>query len=246
MCDPKVQKIFKAIEDRLLGTLFLLAGLPVMVIASILIKLTSPGPVLFIQKRKGLNGERIRVFKFRTMQDRRQRSKSRSRTGRPDPSRGGANGYARQVKTPVGRLLRATSIDELPQLFNVIKGDMSLVGPRPHPPRLDRQYMKTIEHLPLRNSIKPGITGLAQISGSRGPIRSADDMRRRVDYDLEYIRKWSPILDLKIIGLTLVKGFINRETDDAGGRKIIREAFSDCRVTSKSEGATLSEGSESN
>nr|MBA3938187.1 sugar transferase [Planctomycetota bacterium] len=113
--------------------------------------------------------------------------------------------------TPLGRLLRKTSLDELPQFLNVIRGDMSIVGPRPHAVRHNEQFAKTIAELMRRHYVKPGITGMAQINGARGETRTINDMRRRLHYDLYYIRNWSLWLDLKIIILTPFKGFINRQ-----------------------------------
>jgi putative colanic acid biosysnthesis UDP-glucose lipid carrier transferase len=200
MCGSLRQPSFKEFEDKILGTIFLLVGMPLMVVVAVLIKLTSPGPVLYVQKRQGVGGSRFRVYKFRTMRCR----------GRNARSNSGVNATARV--TWLGRFLRATSIDELPQLFNVIKGEMSLVGPRPHPLTLNRRYVDVVEQLRWRHCVKPGMTGLAQINGSRGPIRTTNDMRRRIQYDLEYIECWSPMLDLKIIGLTLLRGFLQRES----------------------------------
>ncbi|MBA3685926.1 MAG: sugar transferase, partial [Planctomycetes bacterium] len=113
--------------------------------------------------------------------------------------------------TPLGNFLRRTSLDELPQFLNVLKGDMSIVGPRPHPLKLNNSFAQGVRDLMRRHYVKPGITGLAQISGSRGETRTEDDMRRRVDLDLRYIREWSLWLDLKIVFLTVFKGFINRQ-----------------------------------
>ncbi len=113
--------------------------------------------------------------------------------------------------TPLGAFLRKSSLDELPQLLNVLRGDMSIVGPRPHAIRHNEQFTGDIADLMRRHYVKPGITGLAQISGARGETRTVVDMRKRVQYDLEYIRTWSLWLDLRIIAMTLVKGFINRQ-----------------------------------
>lgn len=199
MCGSLRQPSFKEFEDKILGTIFLLVGMPLMVVVAVLIKLTSPGPVLYVQKRQGVGGSRFRVYKFRTMRCRGRNARS-----------GAINATARI--TWLGRFLRTTSIDELPQLFNVIKGEMSLVGPRPHPLTLNRRYVDVVEGLRWRHCVKPGMTGLAQINGARGPIRTTNDMRRRIQYDLEYIECCSPMLDLKIIGLTLLSGFLQRES----------------------------------
>jgi lipopolysaccharide/colanic/teichoic acid biosynthesis glycosyltransferase len=175
----------KNLEDKVLGALFFLVSLPVIIFTAALVKLTSPGPAFFRQYRHGLHGKKILVYKLRTM-------------------------CAGRV-TPVGRVLRATSLDELPQLYNVLCGDMSLVGPRPHPVELNERYEREIKSFHLRHSVRPGMTGLAQISGARGPIRSRREMRRRVAYDLKYVAKWSIGLDLKIIARTISGGLINRE-----------------------------------
>jgi lipopolysaccharide/colanic/teichoic acid biosynthesis glycosyltransferase len=113
--------------------------------------------------------------------------------------------------TPLGRFLRRTSLDELPQFFNVLKGEMSIVGPRPHALKHNRQFASSIGELMRRHYVKPGITGLAQINGARGETRTIEDMRKRVTFDLEYIRTWSLWLDLKIIVLTVFRGFINNQ-----------------------------------
>jgi len=212
MCGYLRQSGFKEFEDKVLGAIFLLLGMPLMVVVAVLIKLTSPGPVLYVQKRHGFGGRRIRVYKFRTMRCRRRTARSGLATSSNGFHSNSASVNARARVTSLGRVLRATSIDELPQLFNVMKGEMSLVGPRPHPVKLNQRYMATVEELPVRHCVKPGMTGLAQINGARGPIRTTNDMRRRVQYDLEYIQCWSPMLDLKIIGITLLKGFLQRES----------------------------------
>jgi putative colanic acid biosynthesis UDP-glucose lipid carrier transferase len=112
---------------------------------------------------------------------------------------------------PLGRLLRRTSLDELPQFLNVLRGDMSIVGPRPHAVRHNQQFIIEISDLMRRHLVKPGITGLAQISGARGETRTVHDMRARIGFDLNYIRNWSLLLDLRIISLTIVHGFVNRQ-----------------------------------
>lgn len=192
----------KWVEDKIvaLGALLVL-GLPMLLIA-LAIKLTSPGPVLFVQERQGRWGRAIRVFKFRTM---RSDTVQEVTTGR---FRQASQGDARI--TPLGRFLRNTSLDELPQFLNVLRGDMSVVGPRPHVRALNRRFATDIGELMRRHYVKPGITGLAQISGARGETRTVDDMRRRVALDLEYLRRWSLWLDLTIIVRTFFAGWINR------------------------------------
>ncbi len=284
-------RALKWAEDKVLGALFLLLASPVMLAVAVLIKITSPGPVLFVQERHGLGGRVIRVFKFRSMRAARpgegpaspsaalepkrpdtedaslaavtrdgvdvgpvplaedgsdpgtpnpgtgiHRRRSRIevtgtvdpdtrrtvRTPAPAPPTRAATGDARPDDfkqatkgdpriTPLGAFLRKSSLDELPQLLNVLRGDMSIVGPRPHALRHNEQFTGDIADLMRRHYVKPGITGLAQISGARGETRTVVDMRKRVQYDLEYIRTWSLWLDMRIIAMTLVKGFINRQ-----------------------------------
>jgi putative colanic acid biosynthesis UDP-glucose lipid carrier transferase len=158
-----------------------------MAAIALAIKLTSPGRVLFKQDRYGLDGERIVVYKFRTMRVAENGANVVQAT-RNDPR-----------VTPVGRILRRTSLDELPQLINVLQGRMSLVGPRPHAVAHNEQYRKLISGYMVRHKVTPGITGLAQVSGCRGETSSLEDMERRVNYDLEYLRHWCWLLDLKII-----------------------------------------------
>lgn len=164
----------------------LVCGIPMMIIA-LLVKLTSKGPVLFKQSRYGLDGKAIKVWKFRSM----------SVCENGDTVSQAKKGDMRITK--VGGILRKTSLDELPQLFNVIEGTMSLVGPRPHANAHNEYYRKEIEGYMLRHKVKPGITGLAQVNGCRGETETIDKMERRVFFDHQYIREWSIWLDLKII-----------------------------------------------
>ncbi|MBK1885421.1 undecaprenyl-phosphate glucose phosphotransferase [Marinobacter sp. DY40_1A1] len=184
----------KSLMDRALALIGLLVLSPLMLCVAASIKLTSPGPVLFRQKRHGWNGHIIEVLKFRSM---RVHDDSHARQAKKDDPR----------VTPVGRFLRRSSIDELPQLFNVLKGDMSLVGPRPHAVAHNDYYSDKIIAYMARHRIKPGITGLAQISGCRGETETIDKMQKRVELDLDYINHWSLWLDIKILiktPLTLV------------------------------------------
>jgi Undecaprenyl-phosphate glucose phosphotransferase len=182
--------IVKRAEDVVLGTLLLAVMLPVMAVIALAIKLESRGPVLFRQRRRGLNLAVIDVLKFRTM--RVMEDGPRVEQAREDDPR----------VTPLGRFLRRTSLDELPQLFNVLKGDMSLVGPRPHALVHDDQWSAQVSAYAVRHQIKPGITGLAQVEGWRGQVMSTDDIAARVAQDVAYIRNWSLGLDLKIIART--------------------------------------------
>jgi putative colanic acid biosynthesis UDP-glucose lipid carrier transferase len=170
-----------------------------MLLIAIGIKLTSRGPVLFKQKRYGINGEELNVWKFRSMtvcengNDIKQATKNDVRI------------------TPFGNFLRKTSLDELPQFINVLQGCMSVVGPRPHAVAHNELYRKKIQGYMLRHKVKPGITGLAQINGCRGETDTIDKMEARIHHDLEYIKKWSLWLDLKIVFLTTFKGFVNNQ-----------------------------------
>jgi Undecaprenyl-phosphate glucose phosphotransferase len=183
--------VAKWTEDKLLGTSMLIFAGPLMMLIAILIKLDSRGPVFFVQKRFGFNNEVIRVLKFRTMQVDRSDPSGARRTVRNDPR-----------VTSLGRILRWLSFDELPQLINVVRGDMSLVGPRPHAVAMkagDRLYCEAVEHYMHRHRVKPGITGLAQVNGLRGEIDTLQKAHARVADDLYYIEHWSLWLDLKII-----------------------------------------------
>jgi Undecaprenyl-phosphate glucose phosphotransferase len=193
--------IAKWLEDRLIGTLCLILCAPLMALIALAIRLDSPGPVLFVQDRFGFNNKTIRVFKFRTMH-----------IDRADPS-----GAERTVRgdarvTRVGRILRNLSLDELPQLLNVLRGEMAMVGPRPHALGMkagERLYHESVAEYFQRHRVRPGITGWAQVNGLRGEIDSLEKARRRVAFDLHYIDHWSLGLDLKILLLTLLVLFRN-------------------------------------
>jgi polysaccharide biosynthesis protein PslA len=181
------------------GTVLLLLAAPVMAVAAVLIKLDSKGPVFFAQERFGFDNSAVNILKFRTMYTNRGDPTGGSRTTRDDPR-----------VTRVGRILRATSIDELPQLLNVLKGDMSLVGPRAHPLAMkveDKYYFDAIKEYPRRHRVKPGITGWAQIHGLRGEVERAESARQRLAFDLYYIENWSLWLDLKIMLRTVIAVF---------------------------------------
>jgi putative colanic acid biosynthesis UDP-glucose lipid carrier transferase len=185
----------KRIEDIVLSLLILiLISVPMLFIA-LGIKLTSTGPVLFKQARYGIDGEKIKVWKFRSM------------TVAEDGDNVVQATQGDSRITPFGGFLRRTSLDELPQFFNSLSGSMSIVGPRPHAVAHNEEYRKQIQGYMLRHKVKPGITGLAQINGFRGETDTLDKMAGRVSYDLRYIQTWSLSLDLKIIFLTIFKGF---------------------------------------
>lgn len=182
-----VDGLAKRTADLVFGSLILaILSLPMFVIAAA-IKLTSTGPVFFRQRRYGLDGREIQVWKFRSMKCCDNGASVRQATKDDDRV------------TKIGRLLRRTSLDELPQLFNVIEGSMSLVGPRPHATAHNEQYRSLIEGYMLRHKVKPGITGLAQVSGYRGETETLDKMERRVACDHQYIREWSLWMDVKIL-----------------------------------------------
>jgi putative colanic acid biosynthesis UDP-glucose lipid carrier transferase len=188
----------KRFEDLVIGSLIVaVCAIPMLLIA-IGVKLTSPGPVLFKQRRYGLNSKVVEVWKFRTMSVQENGDRVDQAT-RNDPR-----------VTPYGAFLRKTSLDELPQFFNVLSGGMSIVGPRPHAVAHNEQYRRLIHGYMLRHKVKPGITGWAQINGWRGETDTLEKMRRRLDYDLEYVRNWSLWLDIRIIGLTIVRGFVGK------------------------------------
>ena len=185
-----INAVLKRAEDIIFGTLFLLLASPVMLIIALAIKLTSPGPVIFKQWRYGLHGKRIQVWKFRTMNVCEDGYKFTQAT-QNDPR-----------LTKVGAFLRKTSLDELPQFINVLQGRMSIVGPRPHPVAMNERYRKEILGYMLRHKIKPGITGLAQVNGYRGETDRIEKIKKRTEFDLNYLQDWSLLEDLKIIILT--------------------------------------------
>lgn len=182
----------KAIEDRLLAALLLLATTPLMLLIAAGVKLSSPGPVFFGQLRGGLHGERIWIWKFRTM---------KHHAEPPGTITQARHGDSRV--TPFGAFLRRTSLDELPQFFNVLKGDMSIVGPRPHAVEHDEFYQRQIDAYMLRHHVKPGITGWAQVNGWRGETGEIEKMEMRIRHDLYYINNWSLWFDLRIIFMTV-------------------------------------------
>lgn len=184
--------VLKRMSDLVLGSLILLAAAPVMLLIALAVKVSSPGPVLFKQRRYGLGGEEIVVYKFRSMsvcEDGDHVPQAR----RSDPR-----------VTRLGAFLRRTSLDELPQFINVLQGRMSIVGPRPHAVAHNEAYRRLIKGYMVRHKVKPGVTGWAQVNGLRGETDSLDKMRSRIEYDLDYLRQWSLWLDLKIIWKTLL------------------------------------------
>jgi putative colanic acid biosynthesis UDP-glucose lipid carrier transferase len=179
--------VAKRVTDVVLAAMALFALLPVLLAVAIAVKATSPGPIIFRQRRYGLDGQEITVYKFRTM------------TVTEDGERVVQATAADSRVTPVGRFLRRYSLDELPQLINVLQGRMSMVGPRPHAIAHNEQYRKLIKGYMVRHKVLPGITGLAQVNGCRGETARIEEMQARVEYDLEYLRRWSIALDVKIL-----------------------------------------------
>ncbi len=193
------QQGIASLRKRMLDTVLSLAAmgllLPFFILIAVLIKATSPGPVFYRQSRLGLNGKEFSMLKLRTMAVDAEKDSGPVWSQKQDPR-----------KTRLGAFLRRYSLDEIPQLWNVLKGEMSLVGPRPERPEFIQEFQKNIPLYILRHKVKTGLTGLAQIKGWRGPT----SLEKRIEYDIKYIERWSLGLDLKILFLTLWKGFINR------------------------------------
>ncbi|PWI34812.1 undecaprenyl-phosphate glucose phosphotransferase [Vibrio albus] len=188
----------KRAEDIILSMLIIALISPVLLAVAVGVKLSSPGPVIFKQQRYGLDGKPIKVWKFRSMKTQDNGPVVKQAT-KNDPR-----------ITPFGSFIRRTSLDELPQFFNVLMGTMSIVGPRPHAVAHNEEYRGLINKYMLRHQVKPGITGWAQINGYRGETDTLDKMEKRVEHDLVYIQSWSLWLDIKIIFLTAFKGFVGK------------------------------------
>jgi putative colanic acid biosynthesis UDP-glucose lipid carrier transferase len=194
VCDTPfhgMDAVSKRVTDIVLASIALLLLAPLMALIGVAVKATSAGPILFRQRRYGLNGEEIIVYKFRSM------------TVCEDGNVVTQAQKQDQRVTPLGRILRSTSLDELPQLLNVLEGTMSMVGPRPHAVAHNELYRKLISGYMIRHKVRPGITGLAQVHGLRGETETVEKMRERVRYDLEYLSHWSVWLDLKILVRTV-------------------------------------------
>lgn len=192
-------RIIKRLEDLVVGGVLSLIVLPVCLAIAVAIKITSPGPVLFKQYRTGVNGKQFKVYKFRSMKVHEEKAGQVTQATKGDTR-----------VTPIGAFLRRTSLDELPQFYNVLQGRMSIVGPRPHALAHNEQYKELVESYMRRHKVKPGITGWAQVNGYRGETDTLEKMEKRVEFDLWYIDNWSLWLDLRIIFLTIFKGFINK------------------------------------
>ncbi len=187
------------IAKRAIDVVGSLAGLivasPVMLVAAILVKASSPGPVIFKQERVGLHNKPFYMYKFRTMEMQKPSQEKKAWTVKDDPR-----------VTKVGKILRKTSLDELPQLFNILAGEMSLVGPRPERPLFVEKFKEEVPRYMIKHQVRPGLTGWAQINGYRGDT----SIRKRIEYDIFYIENWTMSLDFKIMFLTIFKGFINK------------------------------------
>jgi Undecaprenyl-phosphate glucose phosphotransferase len=191
--------VVKRVEDLILSGAALLVFGPVMLFIAAAIWVESGSPVIFRQKRFGFSSNEITVYKFRTMVPSAGGDPKSAQARRNDPR-----------VTRVGRFLRRTSLDELPQLINVLRGDMSLVGPRPHAISHNEYYATVIDGYLARHRVKPGITGWAQVNGLRGETDTLEKMQRRIDYDLDYIDRWSLSFDVKILLKTAMVGFVHR------------------------------------
>lgn len=194
-----INRFIKAVEDRVIGAMIVVCISPVLLAIALAVKFTSQGAVFFRQERLGWDGRVIKVYKFRTMYVHTEDNGKVTQATAADPR-----------ITPLGRFLRRTSLDELPQFINVLQGRMSIVGPRPHALAHNEQYKEMIHTYMQRHRVKPGITGWAQVNGWRGETDTLEKMQKRVECDLYYINNWSLGFDLKIIFLTLLRGFVGR------------------------------------
>ena len=194
-----INSLIKRIEDIILGILFFLIALPLMVSVAIGVKLSSKGPVLFKQLRHGVGGREISVYKFRSMAIHSEDNGLVTQAVKGD-----------QRITKFGAFIRRTSLDELPQFWNVIRGQMSIVGPRPHALAHNEEFKEQVESYMARHKIKPGITGWAQVNGLRGETDTLEKMKKRVEFDLYYLDNWSLWFDMKVIVMTVFTGFINK------------------------------------
>ena len=190
-----LNRVAKRAVDIIGSSLGIVISSPIMVAAALAIKFTSRGPVIFKQERVGLHNRTFKMYKFRTMEMQRPSAEESAWTVKDDPR-----------VTGVGKFLRRTSLDELPQLFNILMGEMSLVGPRPERPQFVEKFKEEIPRYMIKHQVRPGLTGWAQINGYRGDT----SIRKRIEYDLFYIENWTMSFDIKIMFLTLFKGFINK------------------------------------
>lgn len=193
--DNILNKIIKRTFDIILSSIAIIIASPIMLLTALIIKLTSPGPIIFTQERVGLNGNTFKMYKFRSMHVQKDEEEKTQWTTEKDPR-----------KTKFGALIRKTSIDELPQFFNVLIGDMSIIGPRPERPYFVDKFKEEIPKYMVKHQVRPGITGWAQVNGWRGNT----SIEKRIEYDIYYIENWNLVLDLKIMLLTVFSGFVNK------------------------------------
>lgn len=193
--DNILNKTIKRGFDILMSSIGIILTSPILIFTALMIKITSPGPIIFKQERVGLNRKSFTMYKFRSMKMQVDEEEKTEWTTKDDPR-----------KTKFGTFIRKTSIDELPQLFNVLKGDMSLIGPRPERPFFVEKFKEEIPKYMVKHQVRPGITGWAQVNGWRGDT----SIEKRIEYDIYYIENWNFLFDIKIVILTLVKGFINK------------------------------------
>ncbi len=187
--------VSKRIVDIVGSAVGLVVVSPIMLACAIAVKLSSPGPIIFKQERVGLHNRTFQMYKFRTMEQQQESAEKKAWTVKDDPR-----------VTKVGKFLRRTSLDEFPQLYNILRGDMSLVGPRPERPLFVEKFKEEIPRYMIKHQVRPGLTGWAQINGYRGDT----SIRKRIDYDIYYIENWTMGFDIKILFLTIFKGFINK------------------------------------
>lgn len=187
--------VAKRAVDIIGSSLGILISSPIMIITALAIRFTSRGPVIFKQERVGLHNKVFHMYKFRTMELQKASVEEKAWTVKDDPR-----------VTGIGKFLRRTSLDELPQLFNILLGEMSLVGPRPERPQFVEKFKEEIPRYMIKHQVRPGLTGWAQVNGYRGDT----SIRKRIEYDLFYIENWTMSMDIKIMLLTLFKGFVNK------------------------------------
>ena len=188
--------IIKYIFDRIMALIGLICLSPVLLVTWILIHVKMPdGPAIFKQKRVGRNGKTFTMYKFRSMEVQPPEEEKKAWTVKDDPR-----------VTWIGKIIRRTSIDELPQLFNVLKGDMSLIGPRPERPFYVEKFKEEIPRYMIKHQVRPGMTGWAQVNGLRGNT----SIKKRIEFDLYYIENWTFGFDIRILFLTVFKGFVNK------------------------------------
>lgn len=194
--DNIYKKFLKRTFDCIAASLAIIILSPIIIIIAILVKLTSPGPIIYKQERVGLNRKKFQIFKFRSMKVQDEKEEVEAHWTTEDDPR----------KTRIGTLIRRTSIDEFPQFFNILKGDMSLIGPRPERPVFVEEFREQIPKYMIKHYVRPGMTGWAQVNGWRGNT----SIQKRIEHDIYYVENWTMLLDVKIFFLTFLKGFINQ------------------------------------